>query len=201
MPMSTALPASPIEDLRTIELTLERAALLQRFFEENPAYFVATSGEPAGPAAAIEEITSQIPVDMPFTKQWVVGYVDHDGSLAAMTHIITDLFAGSIHHISTFVVATGLHGTGRAQTLYAGLERWATSSGAAWLRLGVVRGNTRAERFWTSQRFVPVRERPGIEMGRRIVSVRNMVKPLAGGSLEEYFTLVPRDRPLADSAR
>jgi GNAT superfamily N-acetyltransferase len=192
----TPLPESPIDDLRTIELTLENAALLQEFFDDNPAFFMATSGEPAGPVEAIEEITSQVPVDMPFTKKWIVGYVQRDGSLAAMANIMTDLFAGSIHHIGTFIVATRLHGTGRADMLYAGIERWAASNGGAWLRLGVVRGNSRAERFWASQRFIPVRERPGIRMGERIVTVRNMVKPLAGGSLEEYFALAPRDRPV-----
>jgi GNAT superfamily N-acetyltransferase len=189
------LPVSPLADLRTIELTVERAALLQRFFEENPAYFLATSGEPASPKEALEEITSEVPAGTPFTKKWVVGYVGADNLLAAMANVITDLLAPSIHHIGTFILATKLHGSGQAQVLYRGLERWAVSEGAAWLRLGVVRGNARAERFWASQGYLWVRERPGIEMGKRVVTVRNMVKPLAGGSLEEYFALAPRDRP------
>ncbi len=191
----TALPVSPIEGLQTIELTVGHAALLQRFFEENPAYFLATAGEPAGPEEALDEINGEVPAGMPFTKKWVVGYAGADGSLVAMANVITDLLALSIHHIGTFIVATKLHGSGQAQILYQGLERWAASDGAAWLRLGVVRGNARAERFWASQGYLSVRERPGIEMGKRVVTVRNMVKPLASGSLEEYFALAPRDRP------
>jgi GNAT superfamily N-acetyltransferase len=181
--------------VHVVELTGERAPLLQQFFEENPAYFVATSGEPAGPLEAIEEITSKVPAEMPFTKKWVVGYVGAEGSLVAMANLITDLLAVSIHHIGTFILATRFHGSGQAQLLYQGLERWAVSQGAAWLRLGVVQGNTRAERFWAAQHYVPVRERPGIEMGKRVVTVRNMVKPVAGGLLEEYFAIAPRDRP------
>ena len=48
MPLTT-LPVSPIAGIRTIELTADRTPELQRFFDENPAYFLATSGEPAGP--------------------------------------------------------------------------------------------------------------------------------------------------------
>ena len=193
--MPSALPQSPIEGLRTVELTPDRAPLLQDFFEENPAYFLATSGEPAGPGEALEEITSEIPADMPYSRKWVVGYAAGDGKLVAMANVITDLLAVSVHHIGTFIVATELHGTGLARSLYVALEQWAYSSGAAWPRLGVVEGNTRAERFWAAQQYLPVRERPDIAMGRRVVTVRNMVKPLRGAPLEEYFTLVPRDRP------
>ena len=188
------LPSSPIPGVHTLELAAAHAPLLQRFFDENPALFLATTGEPAGPTEGLEEITSAVPTDMPFTKKWVVGYVGEDGSLIAMANVITDLLAESIHHIGTFIVATGLHGTGHAQRIYDGLERWSIAGGAAWLRLGVVRGNTRAERFWATRGFEPVRERPGIAMGPRVVTVTNMVKSLAGGSLDEYFSLVPRDR-------
>ena len=198
--MPTSIPLSPIPGIRTVELTVEQAPLLQRFFHENPAYFLATSGQPAGPKEGLEEITSELPAGMHFTKKWVVGYVGNDGSLVAMANVITDLLATSIFHIGTFIVATERHGTGDAQVLNRGLETWALENGASWMRLGVVQGNTRAERFWASQGYVPVRERPGIEMGPRVVTVRNMVKPLSGGILEEYFALAPRDRPEGASA-
>ena len=70
-------PVSPIEGLRAIELTVERAPLLQQFFDDNPAYFLATSGEPSGPREAFEEIASEVPPDMPFTKKWVYDNVVH----------------------------------------------------------------------------------------------------------------------------
>jgi len=197
--MRTTLPVSPLQGVHTVELTSDQAPLLQRFFEENPAYFLATSGEPAGPQEGLEEITSQLPAEMSFTKKWVVGYVGANGFLIAMANVISDLLAPSIFHIGTFIVATERHGSGEAQILNRGLEEWAAANGAAWLRLGVVEGNTRAERFWVAQGYVSVRERPGIEMGKRVVTVRNMIKPLSGGALEEYFTLAPRDRPASDA--
>lgn len=193
----TKLPPSPIAGLRTIELTPDRAALLQAFFDANPAYFLATSGEPAGPGEGLEEITSEIPAEWSFTKKWVVGYVGENGALVAMANVITDLLAASVFQVGTFIVATDRHGTGDAQVLYRGLEGWATANGAVWMRLGVVQGNTRAERFWASLGYVAVRQRQGIQMGQRLVTVQNMVKPLAGGRIEEYFARVPRDQPEA----
>ena len=193
--MTDSLPQASVEGLHTVELTAERAPLLQAFFEANPAYFLATQGEPAGPGEALEEITSQVPPDMPFTRKLVVGYLGPAGDVVAMANVITDLLAVSIHHIGTFIVSTNRHGSGLAQELYGGLEDWARVNGAVWLRLGVVQGNTRAERFWKSQRYVPVRERPGIQMGSLKVTVQNMVKPLYCTSLDEYYSLAPRDRP------
>lgn len=192
--MSTTLPASPIPSLQTLELTSAQAPLLQRFFDDNPAYFLATSGEAAGPNEAIEEITGELPTGWSFTKKWVIGYQDPTGSLVAMANVVSDLLASSVFHVGTFIVATARHGSGDAQALYRSLERWAVASGATFMRLGVVQGNARAERFWASEGYVRVRDRPGIPMGPRTVTVQVMVKPLAGGSLEHYFALVPRDR-------
>jgi len=199
MPLTT-LPASPMAGIRTVELTAERAPELQRFFDENPAYFLATSGEPAGPNEAYEEITSEVPAGWSFTKKWVVGYIQENGSLMALANVITDLLAPTVFHIGTFIVATARHGTGDALKLYDGLEHWSAANGAAWMRLGVVKGNTRAERFWASEGYIPVRERHGIQMGNRTTTVRNMVKPLESGNLEAYFSLVPRDQSEGESA-
>jgi GNAT superfamily N-acetyltransferase len=190
-----ALPDSAIQGVHAIELTLEHAPLLQRFFEANPAYFLATSGEPAGLREGLETITGEVPAEMSCTSKRIFGYVGPEGSLVAMAHVVTDLLASSIHHIGLFIVATDLHGSGQAQRLYQALERWAIAERAAWLRLSVVAGNTRAERFWAAQGYRPVRERPGVRMGPRVVTLRTLVKPLAAGSLEPYFSLAPRDRP------
>jgi GNAT superfamily N-acetyltransferase len=180
--------------LRTIELTTAHAPLLQRFFDRNPAYFLATSGEPASASEAEEEITDPLPAEMSYTKKWVIGYVDESGELAAMANVIADLLAPSVQHVGTFIVATDRHGTGDAQRLYGALEAWARDAGGAWMRLGVVLGNTRAERFWISQGYRPVKQRHDIQMGTRTVTILVMYKPLRGGTRDEYLALVPRDR-------
>jgi len=75
-----------------------------------------------------------------------------------------------------FIVATARHGTGDAQVLNEGLEDWARANGAKWLRLGVVQGNVRAERYWESLGYIQTRTREGMQMGKLTNTVRVMVK-------------------------
>lgn len=188
------LPRSPIAGLHTIELTAELESTLQRFFDANPEYFQAVLGEPAGPDEAHEEIHGELPAGWTFTKKWLVGYLEADGSLVAMANVVSDLLAPGVWHIGLFIVATSRQGTGAAQRLYRGLEEWAASNGASWLRLGVVQGNARAERFWQSLGYVETRTRTGVQMGKRTNALRVMVKPLGNLTLDDYLSLVPRDR-------
>jgi GNAT superfamily N-acetyltransferase len=189
------LPLSPIESLRVIELLPEHEPLLQEFFDANPEYFLAIQGEPAAPTEAHEEIHGELPAGWSFTKKWLIGYLDTAGSLVAMANVVTDLLAVHVWHIGLFMVASIRYGSGDAQLLYAGLEQWARTSGAKWLRLGVVKGNARAERFWESVGYLEVRTREGVQMGKRTNTVRVMVKPLTGSPIVDYLSLVARDQP------
>jgi GNAT superfamily N-acetyltransferase len=189
------LPVSPVDGLRVIELDATHESLLQRFFDANPEYFLAVNGEPAGPREAFEEIHGELPVGWSYTKNWLIGYLDASGELAAMANVTSDLLAAGVWHIGLFIVQTSRHGNGDARLLYRSLEDWAESLGAEWLRLGVVEGNGRAERFWTSCGFVQTRTRHGVPMGRRVNTLRVMSKPLQGGSLDDYLQRVARDRP------
>lgn len=192
---TTPLPSSPIPGLRTVEITSADEPVLQHFFDANPQYFLAVQGEPAAADEAHEEIHGELPPGWRCTKKWLVGCVDAQGSLQAMANVVSDLLAPGVWHIGLFIVATARFGTGDAQALYRGLETWASAEGANWMRLGVVQGNVRAERFWEALGFVQTRTRSGVEMGKLTNTLRVMVKPLAGGTLEQYLSLVERDRP------
>lgn len=189
------LPPASIAGLSTIALTPDDAPLLQRFFDDNPAYFLAVQGEPAGTDMGRDELTETPPPGTPCSQLWRVGYIDASGRLAAFAGIATDLFADGVCHVGLFIVESARHGNGDAQRVYAGLEDWARAHGAAWMRLGVVVGNTRGERFWARGGFRPVRLREGYVMGQRTNTVRVMVKPLAEPTLGDYLARVGRDRP------
>ena len=191
----TELPPSPVPGVRTIELVADCAPLLQRFFDANCDYFVIVNGEPTGPTEAHDEIHGELPTGWSFSKRWLIGYVDADGALVAMPNVVSDLLAPGVWHVGLFMVAASQQGTGLAQTLHRGLESWARANGARWLRLGVVQGNARAERFWQSQGFVETRIREDVAMGKRVNTLRVMVKPLLGGALPQYLALIERDRP------
>lgn len=120
---------------------------------------------------------------------------DATGNMVALADGVSDLLAPGVWHIGLFIVASARHGTGDAQRLHQSLRDWATAQGAAWLRLGVVQGNTRAERFWQAQGYRQTRTREGVQIGPRVHTVRVMVLPLAGGEMADYLARVPRDRP------
>ena len=188
------LPASPLPDLRTIDLRPDGERSLQAFFDANPLYFRAVHGEPAAPDEAREEIHGELPAGWPYSCKFVFGYEDAHGQLAAMVNGVSDLLAHGVWHLGTFIVATRLHGTGTAARLYASVEAWAQRGGARWMRLGVVQGHARAEAFWTRLGYVQVAQRDGIAMGQRVNTIRVMAKPLTGQPLAEYYDLVERDR-------
>jgi ribosomal protein S18 acetylase RimI-like enzyme len=181
--------------LRAVVLTDEHVPALQRFFERNPEYFIAVNGQPPERDEAHAALHATLPEGWSFAWKRIIGFVDPAGSLVGMGDVVADLMAPGVWHIGLFIVSTARHGSGVAQTLYQQLERFASDSGARWLRLGVVRGNARAERFWERCGFVEVRMRRAVAMGKRVNDLRVMAKPLAGGTLGEYLSLVPRDRP------
>jgi GNAT superfamily N-acetyltransferase len=169
---------------------------LQRFFDANPAYFLATQGEPPRQNEAEIEFHDVPPAEMAYREMRLIGFTDGDGSaLVGMATIVADFIAEHVWHVGLFIVASALHGSGAATTLYRALETWMVDQGAHWIRLGVVRGNARAERFWERHGYLKVRERGPMQMGQKSNLLRVMMKPLAGGGVDAYLALVARDRP------
>jgi hypothetical protein len=177
------------------ELAAADMAALQQFFEDNPEYFLAVEGRPPLPCAAQEEFDDVPPPGMTYSRKWMLGFFDPMQRMSAMAVVLSDFLAPGIWHIGLFITAASNHGTGRSQTIYAGLEQWIGENGAQWLRLGVVRGNVRAERFWFRQGYAEVRQRGPMAMGLRHNMLRVMVKPCSGQATTDYLAIVERDRP------
>ena len=196
--MTAAAPATTLFETatgRAVELGDNDIPSLQRFFERNPAYFLSVNGE--GPTAdeAENELHAPLPDGWSFTWKRSIGFLDHRDQLIGMANVVADLLARGVWHIGFFIVATHLQGTGTARALHQSLERWAAAQRARWLRLGVVKGNARAERFWTQCGYVDLRIREGVPMGKRVNDVRVMAKALTGATLADYLAVVPRDHP------
>ena len=168
---------------------------VQRFLEENPDYSLLVEGEPPAADAAKKEFAQMPPADWPLKRKWMIGFRDAKGRLIAIADVLEDLFVRRVWHLGLFMVATRLHGRGIGRALYEPLERWMQSRGCDWIRLGVVVGNARAERFWPQCGYREVRMRLGVPYGKNVNDIRVMVKPLAGGSIADYLAAVARDRP------
>jgi len=180
---------------RCVELQPADEADLQHFYDVNPEYSLAVDGAPPAADAGRETFDALPPAGWPFQRKWILGFRADDDALIGMADLLSSLFVEGVWHIGLFIVATPLHGHGAAEVLYDGLEAWMIERGAEWARLGVVAGNTRAERFWERRGYREVRRRERIPMGRRVNDVRVMVKPLADGDIAEYLHRVARDRP------
>lgn len=132
---------------------------------------------------------------MTWDRKWLLGFVDDVDELVAYANVASDFMTDGVWLIGLFVVASSLHGTGTSEALYRALESWAYANGSRWIRIAVVVGNTRAERFWRNVGYTEVRQHAGVAMGQHVNTLRIMVKPLADGELSQYLALVARDRP------
>ena len=177
------------------ELGAADVAAVQRFFEANPEYFRMVNGEGPRPGEAQAEFADLPPAGMAYRKMSLFGFYDGAGTLIGVATIVADFIVEHVWHIGLFIVATALHGSGVAASLYSSLERSMIDQGARWLRLGVVHGSARAEKFWLRCGYVQVRERGPVAMGQKSNLLRVMAKPLAGGTIADYLALVERDRP------
>ena len=188
--------AADDDGYRLRELGAGDVDVVQRFFETNPEYFFTVNGEGPGAEEAKHEFADLPPAGMPYRAMWLLGFYDEkDGALIGVATIVGDFLQPHVWHVGLFVVATALHGSGVAHALYRKLEGWMIGAGARWLRLGVVQGSVKAERFWARCGYVQVRERGPVTMGKKSNLLRVMAKPLAGGTIDEYLALVERDRP------
>jgi len=186
--------------LQAIELCDADVPAVQRLFVHNVEYFLAVTGRPPADDEARQELRSAPPNDTPFGRGWSIGLRDGDGEIVAMLSAVSDFLAEGVWLIAQFVVAPTLHGSGISREILDAFELWARDNGGHWIRLAVVVGNTKAERFWRKIGYADVCRRDGVAMGDRVNALRIMVKPLQGGELAQYLALVPRDQPARQPA-
>ncbi|MCZ8074182.1 MAG: GNAT family N-acetyltransferase [Paucibacter sp.] len=188
------------------ELVQADVPVVQHFLEANPEYFWTVGDEPPRPDEAQQEFDDRPPPEMPYSRLRQLGFFGGDAAgLIGYGSLLEDLMRPGVCHIALFIIATARHGQGDAARLYQGLEAWARGQGARWMRLGVVVGNERGERFWRRQGFVELRRREGVPAGRRVNTLRVMLKPLRSTGLcpeheaeiAHYLSQVARDRPEA----
>lgn len=193
MPAPACLFASAT--LRAVPLAAHDLPRLQALFDGNPGYFWRINGCAPPADAAQAEFDDAPPPHLGFSQRWVLGVQQLDGELVGVIHLLSDLGTAGAWHIALFWLVDALQGRGLAEPLHTALEQHARVQGALWLRLSVIAGNARAERFWQRLGYHEVRRRLGVDTGGRLNDARVLIKPLAGLGLDAYLARVPRDRP------
>lgn len=193
--MSTATPLFATQGVQARVLRADEVPQLQALFDANPEYFQTVNGRDARPDEAQVEFDERPPPHLSYRDHWVLGLFDGGGALVGVAVVASDLGAPGVWHLALFLLASRLHGSGLARAVYDALEAWAIAGGARWLRLGVVKANAKARRFWARCGYRELREHRNHDTGGRLNDVLMCMKPLAGGSLDDYLALVPRDRP------
>lgn len=177
------------------EMVAAEVPQLQALFEANPEYFLLVNGRRPHSNEAQVEFDELPPSHLRYNKRWFLGLFDRSRELAGIAVVVSDFCTSDVWHIGLLLLATRLHGRGAARSIYEALEAWMHRQGAQWLRLGVVEGNARAERFWAKCGFREVRRRTGVDTGGRMNNVRVLVKSLDGAAIAGYLESVPRDQP------
>ena len=156
---------------------------------------LSVNGMPPRSDEAQQEFDDRPPQNMPFEKQWMIGFLDDTERLVGVASVLSNFLAEHVWHIGLFIIGTPLHGTGKSSQIYLHLQNWMKSNGAQWIRLGAVVGNLKAERFWAKLGYTEVRRRTGVQTGNLTSTIRVFVKALSEGTIEEYLRFVERDRP------
>ena len=195
MSFANRLQVATSGDVRIVVLAAADIPAIQRLYEANPEYSLLVMGQPPKPNDAHDDFHDLPPTDIPLREQWMWGFVDSRDELIGVAGIVADLFAPTVWHIGYFMIETKQHGAGLARAIYDASEAYIRDQGAVWLRLGIVVGNERAEKFWGRCGYIEVRTRDNYVLGDKTHVVRVMVKPLREATIEQYLSLVARDRP------
>jgi GNAT superfamily N-acetyltransferase len=169
--------------------------MIQRLYEANPEYSRQVMGRAPQQNDAYDDFHDTPPTEFTWRAQWMFGFVDANDHLVGVAGVVADLFAPAVWHIGYFMIETRQHGAGLARPIYDALEGYIRAQGAMWLRLGVVVGNGRAEKFWARCGYIETRRRNNYALGDKVHIVRVLVKPLCDRPVSEYLQLVPRDKP------
>lgn len=111
-------------------------------------YFHIVEGMPPSEDAA-QEILESLPPGKYKEDKFVAGIFNKDGRLAALADIVLDYPSMGTWILGLLLIDPGERNKGLGRSIHGGIMRWAATSGAKKLRIGVAEDNINALRFWT----------------------------------------------------
>jgi len=156
--------APPSIELRSLSGTRAEADVVQRIYDDAPAYAVMIHGQPDRPGAAMRTF-DMLPdgCSLDAKNMFVIA---RDGEPVGFTDVIRGFPAADCAYIGLFILVESCQGAGVGRRAYGELEALI----AGWpeidqIQLSVVEINAPALRFWGAMGFEPTGERTPYEDG------------------------------------
>ena len=164
-----------LNPISTVPLDL---AALQRLLEHAPGYAQIATAMPVSPSAAAEMLAA-LPPGKSHEDKFVFG-VFKDQTLVGCVDLIRGYPSASVAYVGLLLIAEPYEGSGYGTQAFARvLEVAATWRTCNALRLGVLKTNERAMRFWSRLGFAPTGESKPYQHGSVRTEVLLYERPLA----------------------
>ena len=157
-------PLLTVAGRHVVPLTEADAPIVQRLFDRAADYFMLVEGRPAGPDAAMEQLTRG-PAGHGPDDLVNLGVADRDGGLAGLVGLVRDHRAPGQWYLGLMLLDPAWRGYGYGSTVYWSIQHWLESQGARSILLAAVERNHRAHRFWLSLGFGNPRPYPPRRIG------------------------------------
>ena len=164
-----------------MRLSTDDAPALQRLLERCDDYYDIVEGRPAGPHAAIEELTEGPPERMP-QDVFGLGIAARPGELAGFIAALRHYRRPNQWYLGLMLLDPAMRGRGLGRAAYLAFEEWVVSEGADPMLLAVVEPNHRRcilgkPRFRVaallSGAYIGLRKHVLIELEKNIAHARN----------------------------
>jgi len=143
--------------LKPLSATAQDLASLQRLLEQAPRYAQIATAGPVSPSAAAE-MQATLPPGKEYEDKLVFG-IFKDQSLVGCVDLIRGYPSKSVAYVGLLLIAEPHEGNGYgAQAFEMVIEVIADWSTCTALRLGVLKTNEKAIRFWSKLGFAPTGE-------------------------------------------
>jgi len=159
----TAMTSDSIE-LQPLSGTAIEAAMVQRIYDDTPAYDMMIRGETGRPGAALR--TFDMLPEGCSRQQKNMFLITRDDQPVGFTDVIRDFPDAGTAYIGLFIIVESCQGTGIGRRAYEALESLIAGwPGTDRIELSVVGINSPALRFWAAMGFAPTGERTPYEGG------------------------------------